>query len=340
MNERIFQEYGVGEGKNHHVTTTWLFPTWKMDADLTSSSNSYTTSSSSVCLSSGSESNSAISDPTPSILNRLKSPKLSEVARPRKIKTNTPPVGLKRSTGQSKFRSYMPKSISPIQQVREFPNDSFTVSAGKLFCNPCREEIGTKLSVIRLHVKSKKHVSGKEHVKQRKVRDIDIAEVLKPYNENEHLVGETLSATSQVYRIKVVRTFLKAGVPLNKLDQFRPLLEENGTRLAGRMTMSDFIPFIHQQEVKTTEDEIAGRYISIIFDGTTRMGEAVGIVVQYVDDDWHVQQRLIRLQLLAKSLCAEELAREIISTLQVHYKVASESLLGAMHDRAPVTVRL
>ena len=45
----------------------------------------------------------------------------------------------------------------------------------------------------------------------------------------------------RVYQVKVLTTFLKAGVPINKIDDFRDLLEENAVRLAGRRPMSDHI---------------------------------------------------------------------------------------------------
>ena len=38
-------------------------------------------------------------------------------------------------------------------------------------------------------------------------------------------------------------TFLRASVPINKLDCFHDVLEENGYRLAGRHPLSDIIPF-------------------------------------------------------------------------------------------------
>lgn len=92
-----------------------------------------------------------------------------------------------------------------------------------------------------------------------------------------------------MYRINVVTTFLKAGVPLNKLDTFRELLEQHGTRLAGRRSLSDLIPFVHQQEVQKISKEIEGKKVSVIFDGTTRMGEAMAIIVRFVSDDWRIQ---------------------------------------------------
>ena len=35
--------------------------------------------------------------------------------------------------------------------------------------------------------------------------------------------------------------------------------------------------------------------ISVIFDGTTRLGEALAIVVRFVDDGWKINQSLVRL---------------------------------------------
>ena len=106
-----------------------------------------------------------------------------------------------------------------------------------------------KVTIIRQHLKSNKHTLGKERLQRKDGQEKDIAEAFATYNEKEHIAGETLSKNTQVYRIKVVSTFLKAGVPLNKLDTFRELLEENGPRLAGRRSLSDLIPFIREREV-------------------------------------------------------------------------------------------
>ena len=89
-----------------------------------------------------------------------------------------------------------------------------------------------------------------------------------------------------------------AAIPLSKLDAFRDLLEENAVRLTDRRHMSDLIPFLHAQEQDDIKSEISERPLSVIFDGTTRLGEAMAIVVRFVDDSFTVQQRLVRLQLL------------------------------------------
>ena len=82
-----------------------------------------------------------------------------------------------------------------------------------------------------------------------------------------------------MYRVKVLTTFLRSGVALNKLDDFRDLLEQSGYRLAGRRTMSDLIPFVHKEEQSRVKKEIEGQRVSVVFDGTRRLGEALAIIL-------------------------------------------------------------
>lgn len=81
------------------------------------------------------------------------------------------------------------KSISPIARVREYLDEALCVSASKLFCQACREELSLKKSVIINHLKSNK---GKEKLKAKQKRARDIAESLRKYTEEIHPVGETL----------------------------------------------------------------------------------------------------------------------------------------------------
>ena len=130
-----------------------------------------------------------------------------------------------------------------------------------------------------------------------------------------------------------MKAFLRAGVALNKTDIFRDVFEEHGFTLAGRRTLSDNIPFIHGQEISVVKTEISKKNIAVVFDGTSRLGEAFAIVVRYVDN-FKIEHRLIRLQLLVKSLKGEEIAREVMNTLSTEYGVAGNSLLAAARDRA------
>ena len=111
-------------------------------------------------------------------------------------------------------------------------------------------------------------------------------------------------------------------------------MEENAYRLTDRRNMHDYVPFILKDEENRIRQEIDGKQLSIIFDGTSRLGEALAIVVRFVNDDLSIHQRLVRLQMLTKSLTGEEIARELITALSVSYSIHPSNLLGAMRDRA------
>ena len=111
------------------------------------------------------------------------------------------------------------------------------------------------------------------------------------------MAGGTIPIDQQVYRIKVVTAFLRGGIPLNKMDSFQELLEENVTRLTGRRLLSGLIPFIRQDKVDRIKQERAGQMVSVIFDGTCRLGEAMVIILRFVTRQWKIAQRLIRVQL-------------------------------------------
>ena len=58
------------------------------------------------------------------------------------------------------------------------------------------------------------------------------------------------------------------------------------------------------------------------------------MVLHFVSSDWRVEQRLVKVQMLSKSLTGEEIARELINVLLVTYSIHSNNLLAAMRDRA------
>lgn len=282
-----------------------------------------------------SSSHSTDSEPVtsvPSLLDRLRSPTLSDLSRKRKVHSN-PPKGVKRGKGAVAGE---PASVSATDRIKEFPDEQFRISQGKLFCNACREHVSLKKSVLQQHIKSAKHENGKTRLAKKEERERNIADMLVKYDKSVHPVGEGLSEAVRVYRIKVISTFMKAGVPLGKVDIFRELLEENAFRLSDSSNLRELVPIIHKEELVTIQDEIGGKKVSVVFDGTTHVCEALAVVLRFVDDQWQIKQRLVRLMLLAKSLTGEEVARQLIVILSTELGVKSDRLVAAMRDRASV----
>ena len=90
-----------------------------------------------------------------------------------------------------------------------------------------------------------------------------------------HLRGKTVPERQQVFHVEVVKTFLAAGVPLSKVGHFRELLEETGFHLTDERHLFDLIL---EEEKQINKMSIQGKWLSVIFDGTSHCGEALAIL--------------------------------------------------------------
>ena len=84
------------------------------------------------------------------------------------------------------------------------------------------------------------------------------------------------------------------------------------------------------------EELKVGKEASVVFDGTAGLGKALAIVVRYIQEDFKPIQRLVRLEVLAKTLKGEELAQRLMSCLAVAYNFGPGSIIGGMRDGTSV----
>ena len=131
--------------------------------------------------------------------------------------------------------------------------------------------------------------------------------------------------------------FLKGGIPLAKADFLRPLLEVGSERLTFSTHLASYIPFVLEVEREKLKEELKEKpFISVIFDGSMHLGEMLVVLVRFVDCNLEICQRLVRVHVLAKSLNAQQLAREIITTLSTDLQYPSDRMLGVVRDGASV----
>ena len=206
------------------------------------------------------------------------------------------------------------KNLSLHDRVAQFPNENLTTRESKLFCSACKERVSTKKSILRNHINSKKHNTGKGKLSKSKLRERSIIEVFQA-SENKQVQDSTLPMNERAFRVEVLEDFLKTSVPVYKVDKLRPLLEKHGYRLTHSTNLRQYIPLIMQKEVDQLKREIASpscdhdtRDLSLIFDGSTRQGEEIVITVRFLDDDWSIQQRLIKRDICEKAVNTEGMA--------------------------------
>ena len=156
------------------------------------------------------------------------------------------------------------------------------------------------------------------------------------YDSTVHPVGEGLAESTRIYRVNVITAMIKAGLPVKKIDCFRSLFEEHTFSLTSSTNLCQIIPLVHKIEMDKIKKAMDKKRISIIFDGTMNVCNAMVIVVRYITDDWVIQECVCRLILLAKSMTGEEVARQIIMVLSTELGTASLLLVSSMHDRSSV----
>jgi len=112
-----------------------------------------------------------------------------------------------------------------------------------------------------------------------------------------------------------VSTLLECGVPLHRLKnlRFRRLVSSRGGVLCDPSNLGDHVTFLLKYERDQVLLEIrASSYCSIFFDGTCRVAEVFVLGVRYLRG-FRPQQRLLRLQLLSRSLTGEALAANLFA---------------------------
>ena len=93
-------------------------------------------------------------------------------------------------------------------------------------------------------------MKGKERLKRKADIEMDIVQALRAYDKEQHPVGETLSESVRMYRVRVLMAVLKSGVALAKIECFRDLFEENALVLTSVPNMRQLLAVVLTQETQ------------------------------------------------------------------------------------------
>lgn len=85
-----------------------------------------------------------------------------------------------------------------------------------------------------------------------------------------------------------------SGTPLQRVEFFRPIIEREGLTLTNHSHLRSYIPKIEAAEFACLKKEIRGQYVSVSFDGTSRLGEAVNVTGRWCNSDFKLTTRLLR----------------------------------------------
>ena len=158
--------------------------------------------------------------------------------------------------------------------------------------------LSLKKSIVQYdHISSDRHCRGKE---ARSAQALRQEKELKSWNPYQKRHADDISGTGLTHavesaqslaRIEVVSMFLKAEIPLTKITDLRALLEEGSARLTGESHLRTYIHFIQEMEAAKVKAELAHHPpVSVIFDGSTHRGEALAVLVHFVNEQFEIVQ--------------------------------------------------
>ena len=156
------------------------------------------------------------------------------------------------------------------------------------------------------------------------------------FDANPDELMSSVDPDEMVFRYRVVETFLSEGVPLAKVNGFRPLLQRSGYALTSRQHLMPMIPKIEAAELKLVGSESREEYISVSFDGTTRLGEAINVTGRWCSSDFKLVKRLLDFTTLAAHVNNQQLAAHINDVLGTRLHIPAMSLVAISRDSVAV----
>lgn len=262
---------------------------------------------------------------------------MSSIDRERKLKLKPVPKG----EGQVKVRG--PADQGPKyelaklrERIADFPKASLIISKGRLWCSACGCIVSNKSKfTVAQHENTAKHKGNIEKQERRKARDDGIMHNLDEFFVNHpNVVCATLPQEEKVYRFQVTASFLAAGIPLNKADNLRLLLERSGRSMTDSSHLSGLVPLVEKQEIAQTRKDVAEQYISICYDGTGRNGEAIAFTGRYLSELFEIKMRLLAFVTIAKNYDANSLVQLLNPIVMQHLRISPDRVVGFGHDSA------
>ena len=170
--------------------------------------------------------------------------------------------------------------------INTYPNIFSALGSKKdiLHCDMCLTEFkSAKPTHVLEHLNTLKHQKNSMKNLDNNKRVVKQRDFITEYFSTSRAKGESLDINTLAFRFDTVKVFLRNGVPMNKINGFRDYLEIiKGKKLTNANNLSQLIPPLLQEEIDTILNECKDCYLTVIFDGTTKVGEVFAIVFRYM----------------------------------------------------------
>ncbi len=137
------------------------------------------------------------------------------------------------------------------------------------------------------------------------------------------------------YRIEVLMEFMMAGIPVEKIQNLRSLLEHGRYALTDASHMRNYIPDVQIMFIDQIMEILKGsKFAAVIFDSTSHGVELFTVSIRLWKDKAFLQ-RLIRFRIIDIPMNAT-LTAAVLKGSVVRVAFKHKSVIGAIHDSANV----
>jgi len=237
-------------------------------------------------------------------------------------------------TKQVPIRTCGSKKKTIVDRLKEYPNAGLENVKGILRCRACNKNIQLKSDRISHHVRGSKHKEKLETLENSTKDSHSILEYVKAAHAADE--KKRVDQRTDAFRLELVQQFLKAGIPVNKIDTLLPYLEKiSGVSLLHSSGCSRLVTQLYELEVAKNKKALPkDTKVSVIFDGTSFVGELLVVLVRYVIG-FVPTQRLIGVGHYDKSLNSKTLAKKLNDSI-IAVGLNGEDIISSVHDSASV----
>lgn len=285
------------------------------------------------------------------VLNDDNLPELSMRARERSVKIvhfKNPISGSRTTTGKRKSDCSKLTSSDAIKlwgrkldfetnniarKVIKNIDGSDGFASNTLWCGYCQHEVALKKTTIEKHISSVKHQRKKNAINEQQQQLATLTDNYLRRQNTASLAQEGVSGSSVIpdilaFRHLVLKVFMLCGLPLHHFQGMEPLKVLLQTAAGGGDLsydgMKTLIPEVRETERKLVREEIKGKPVAFIFDGTTDIDEVFCVNLRFINDDGWITHRCIALRLYCRSFSADQLSFILYGILSKDYTVDSK----------------
>jgi hypothetical protein len=262
-----------------------------------------------------------------------------------------PPIFVRNTKGRgpSKRKNGARKTdvnkVTVMKRVDEFPGE-FKYFSGNLFCIGCKNNVASGSTNFKNHRATKKHQANLVKHKEQHEETNNLRGTLNQYVKDNSTDSAGVSGMDRVpenvmtFRADTLESFLKAGIPIAKIDELRPYLEKHAALplTHSNHMMSTYMPPLTVREFEKLKKEVKGEVFGCYHDGTTYNGEAFSVVLRWMDASMTIKIRCVTVSILKSSLDSAELSGELITVIAATMGLSLMDVVAWMNDAAPTNM--